>query len=158
MLIASSSLLEEIENTIHQAEVILSKPVFNWGFCDRQFFCEPNCGDVLFQYLVDVTDSLRSQNVTYYIHFGTLIGSVRDQDIIPWETDIDIVVPDLSFTQIIQILKSPLRDKGYVIFKNGIVRICKRSRRTLKNVAPWNKIWFAYVDLYTEKFIFRRSK
>ena len=134
-----------------------------WKSCDLQRFCEPNCADVLFKYLVDVTDSLEALNITYYIQYGTLIGAVRDQNIIPWETDIDIVVPKLSSAQMIQELESPLRARGYIVFKHDIVRVCKLS--AIHNPAsgpssgpssgPWNNNWFPYVDLYTETFMLR---
>lgn len=39
-----------------------------------------------------VTDALRARNVTFWIDGGTLLGSYRHHNLIPWDDDVDLVI------------------------------------------------------------------
>ena len=43
--------------------------------------------------LNDTIEVLTENGVPYQVHYGTLIGAMRHNDIIPWDDDIDILVP-----------------------------------------------------------------
>lgn len=43
--------------------------------------------------LIIIDEICREQNITYFITAGTLIGSLRHHDIIPWDDDVDIMIP-----------------------------------------------------------------
>lgn len=40
------------------------------------------------------------EGLTYWLHAGTLLGSVRGKDLIPWDDDADLTVPRESFDRI----------------------------------------------------------
>ena len=48
-------------------------------------------------YLMDVLytfdDFCKSNNINYYIISGTLLGAVRHQGFIPWDDDVDVMIP-----------------------------------------------------------------
>lgn len=46
--------------------------------------------DELFNMLVLIDEICRKENIPYYISSGTLIGTVREHDFIPWDDDADI--------------------------------------------------------------------
>lgn len=48
---------------------------------------------------------LRSENIPFWLDFGTLLGSERSNDIIPWDDDIDITIMDSDFANFIQSVK-----------------------------------------------------
>ncbi|MCP3985859.1 MAG: hypothetical protein GY723_15865 [bacterium] len=43
--------------------------------------------------LLDTVDVLERNGIEYRVHAGTLLGLVRDGDLIPWDHDIDLIVP-----------------------------------------------------------------
>lgn len=42
--------------------------------------------------LCEIDDICRKNNITYYLHAGSVIGAVRHEGIIPWDDDIDIAM------------------------------------------------------------------
>lgn len=62
--------------------------------------------------LFTVTELLDKHHIPYHLEGGTLLGIVRDQDLLPWDHDVDISVPH-QFSENVIALKTALRRKGY---------------------------------------------
>ena len=113
------------------------------------------CSDALYTMLSDVITILDKQ-FDPMIMYGTLIGSLREQDIISYTPDSDIALTSTVYNSW-QTWKKYLNDAGYLIFKSNILRICKASTSTSKhNHAPWGREWFPYIDLY--HFVSRNNR
>ncbi|XP_050418138.1 uncharacterized protein LOC126831592 [Patella vulgata] len=56
---------------------------------------------------------LEQSNVSYFLYFGTLLGSYRHHDIIPWDDDVDIIL-NISDKSIVSNILSTLRPSFYL--------------------------------------------
>ncbi len=63
--------------------------------------------------LVYIDNICRSNNLHYTLFYGTLIGVERHKGFIPWDDDIDIVMPRPDYELLIKILKN---DSNYQLF------------------------------------------
>lgn len=67
---------------------------------------------------VDLFTSLNNNNVEYWADFGTLLGIVRENDIIWWDTDVDVVVVDTpELHEKMGLVGKDLVKKGYTMEK-----------------------------------------
>lgn len=66
----------------------------------------------------DILDCLHrfcvENNIVYTIGFGTLLGSIRHKGFIPWDDDIDVIMPRADYDKFIHLWKEKPRD-GYVL-------------------------------------------
>ncbi|CAK0903764.1 unnamed protein product [Prorocentrum cordatum] len=58
------------------------------------------CSDYMLLMLTDVTEWLTAQQIPYFVTYGTLLGALRDNDILPWTQDVDIVVDRSHWPQL----------------------------------------------------------
>lgn len=75
----------------------------------------------------------RKNSFRYYLCFGTLIGAVRHKGFIPWDDDIDVVMPRLDYDKFVEFCKNnreelgPYMCENYTLEKNfiyPITRVC----------------------------------
>ena len=81
--------------------------VSNWKLCPEKPYVKPTelssvaapicCGTVLFQMLKDITWALTQLGVDYRVIYGTLLGAVRSQTVIPWTCDVDIALTKADY-------------------------------------------------------------
>ena len=61
--------------------------------------------------LLDVVDVIAAADVDYVLDYGTLLGILRDGDLIPWDSDIDLAIPAGELPKLLAVLKT-FRKRG----------------------------------------------
>ena len=109
--------------------------VANWKLCPEKPYVMPRdfpsiaapicCSAVLGKMLRDFKWALNTLSIEYRVVYGTLLGAVRSQAIIPWTHDIDIALPESSFyrnTSTFSALQKLLGNQYYVGKSFGMKR------------------------------------
>lgn len=137
--------------------------------------CKSNgncCADLMFEMLVDFSNFLRRNNVTFMLSEGTLLGAVRDQDIIPYTADLDIFVPREGWEKAMLINEEPPASKSYHFMVDPDQPHCARlcavwqgypaNRAPFDEHFPWdteslgNDLAY-YMDIYDEDMDFAQA-
>ncbi|MBD5408325.1 MAG: LicD family protein [Treponema sp.] len=75
--------------------------------------------NTLKQELLFIDKLCSEQNIKYFIYYGSLIGAIRHHGMIPWDDDIDIVMPRNDYERFLDYFRK--NDTGkYVIVSNNM--------------------------------------
>ena len=61
---------------------------------------------------------LDSKNITYFVKAGTLLGTIRDKGIAPWDDDIDIGFLFEDFIKLFQLKDYFLKNYGIILYND----------------------------------------
>lgn len=70
--------------------------------------------DLALEHLRDTDEILFAEGVDYCVMFGTLLGLLRHDGLIPWDDDLDIIIFDTD--QFEKKCRHQLEDRGYVVY------------------------------------------
>lgn len=103
--------------------------------------------------LVDIHQFCIDNNLRYSIAYGTLIGALRHKGFIPWDDDVDVVMPRPDYERFCQIYSS--LDYRLVYYGNdrtaltGFARVVDYQETLFEAERPWTKqVVGAWVDIF----------
>ena len=67
------------------------------------------CKKISLEILIDIADFCDRHGLRYFFSVGTLLGAVRHQGFIPWDDDIDIMMPRPDYIRLLNEYEGPYR-------------------------------------------------
>ena len=97
----------------------------NWGPSRDDL---PLCHDLLFEATKRLDLVFRKLSVSYYLMFGSLLGSLQLQDVFSWTSDLDLVLKSEVLEALIDDPDSNelFQEHGFILFRGGmrLARVC----------------------------------
>ena len=86
--------------------------------------------EISLEILRTVADICEAQNLRYALIYGTLIGAIRHHDYIPWDDDVDIMMPRPDYDKLLAYLDEHIGE--YPNLKVFNRQTCSPSCATLR--------------------------
>lgn len=62
----------------------------------------------------EIAEICKRNNIDYFLHCGSALGAIRHGGPIPWDSDVDIIVPYNQYEKFIMTMKKELSEKFYL--------------------------------------------
>ena len=114
--------------------------------------------EIMVGILKNISDFCEKRNIQYYLGFGTMLGAVRHQGMIPWDYDIDIVMPRNDYKKFIKLFNQENTNNKLKImsrylnksYKGKICRVYNTQTYNVtdKNLTPYDIDSSICVEIY----------
>ena len=69
--------------------------------------------------LKELIEFCNNNKLTYYLRGGSVLGAVKYHDMIPWDDDIDVVLPRKDYNKLIGIMPNAIGDFEFKHFSGS---------------------------------------
>lgn len=112
------------------------------------------CATHLYHILKDSVNALEKNNLEYFAAYGVILGAIRHKGLIPWDTDVDIIINQKNFENAYEILCKELGNK-YIIRKERYNNVEKSLIRVyLSEINHLHLDIFMYKDNNDNQLLF----
>ena len=80
---------------------------------------------------MDIREVLNKNNIPFWLEGGTLLGMIRDKQIMPWDDDLDIATFRKSFKGKAEKISKELYDKGFNVYTRKNRLIARRDDESI---------------------------
>ena len=123
-------------------------------FMNKHKLSDTEIKAILLDMLKYVDSFCLENNITYYLFYGTLLGAVRHNGFIPWDDDVDIIMPRDSFHKLVELFnKSTSRYKLESIYTNDnyyfpLSKIVDNQTYLKQRRFKWKTRLGLYIDVF----------
>jgi len=89
--------------------------------------------NVMLEIIDDFVSLCKENNFTYFLAGGTLLGAVRHNGFIPWDDDVDIIMPRNDYEKLLKLFKDDDNPKYYILSRKSPIT-------TYYNYLPYAKL------------------
>ena len=101
---------------------------------DRRYSYFLSYQDLVWEIFDQFHNVCSNAGIEYYLAFGSLLGYVRDNDVIPWDSDIDVLLPIDQIDSLLNCFDNSLDSDYYYVsnvnnpsYPNYMIRLCKKG-------------------------------
>ena len=74
--------------------------------------------DIEFDMLKMFDAFCKENNIKYFLAYGTLLGAIRYKKFIPWDDDVDLLIPREDYNRLISLFQNTERYQLFAFEKN----------------------------------------
>jgi lipopolysaccharide cholinephosphotransferase len=98
----------------------------------------PEIKEIELEILKVFHDFCQENNIRYFISHGTLLGTIRYKGFIPWDDDVDVLVPREDYNRLLALFKDSERYQLFSFEKNEeflfpYAKLCDMTTRKIEN-------------------------
>lgn len=103
--------------------------------------------------LKDFIEILEKNNIPYFVEAGTCLGAIRHKGFIPWDNDIDIIIPRKEYEELLPNLNLPEKYKFFMPEdKNYLYPFIKFANKEITLIEECTINKFSKTNLYIDVF------
>lgn len=87
----------------------------------------------------------KEHNIRYYLGFGTLLGAIRYKKFIPWDDDVDVLVPREDYNRLLSLFEDTPKYRLYAYERNRkyrypFAKLCDMETSLVEVIYPHNGV------------------
>ncbi|WP_051226338.1 LicD family protein [Butyrivibrio sp. MC2013] len=115
----------------------------------------PKLHNEILEIMDEIHNLCKDNGLRYYLCAGSLLGAIRHNGFIPWDDDLDIMMPREDFNRFINICSDKLGDRFSLAwittekkYSRGFAKVCKKGTLFQEDNGRTVSKWGIFVDIF----------